>query len=214
MGANRVRLPELGRKNPHSHGNSWSRHGIDRFCWRSWHTEKLIPGLDALGQSAAELAALAGVFLRLPVLRSIAFFMSLGDRSKPLQLSGWTGANENTNQRMSSGASVLIPVPERVHQVVGSLYTPPSADDEATGDAVRVWVRSGSQRSQLAEFAAEHVRWEGLKIAGTDKVAERVKRNQPAAPVGHIPASSNCPSSIPKWCPISWSTVRRTRSRT
>lgn len=72
------------------------------------------------------------------------------------QVEGWT---------TPGGARVLVPIPERVQQVVASLYAPPSTNgDGVRQEAARIQVRNGAVLPQLALIAAEQLRWEGLKI--------------------------------------------------
>jgi hypothetical protein len=64
------------------------------------------------------------------------------------------------------GAQVLLPIPERVQEVVTRLYAPPLADDSAD-EAGRVQVRNGTAREELALIAADRLRWEGFTIVDT-----------------------------------------------
>jgi LCP family protein required for cell wall assembly len=65
-----------------------------------------------------------------------------------------------------AGASVLLPIPERVQEMVNRLYALP-AGDGTEGEAARVEVLNGTGRAQLAAVAADQLRWEGFKIGGT-----------------------------------------------
>jgi LCP family protein required for cell wall assembly len=71
------------------------------------------------------------------------------------QVEGWT---------TPEGSQVLLPIPEKVQQVVASLYAPPLADDQVANESARIQVRNGTERPYLARIAAEQLRWEGFKI--------------------------------------------------
>lgn len=72
------------------------------------------------------------------------------------QVQSWTTAE---------GWSVLIPIPEKVQQVVESLYWPPPADqDTVANESVRVEVRNGTARSELSLIAADQLSWQGFSV--------------------------------------------------
>lgn len=63
------------------------------------------------------------------------------------------------------GWSVLLPVPEKIEQVVASLYAPPSKDeDKVATEGGRVQLLNGTERPYLARIAADQLAWEGLTI--------------------------------------------------
>jgi hypothetical protein len=66
------------------------------------------------------------------------------------------------------GASVLLPIPEKIEPLVASLYAPPGAnDDKVTNEGARIRVWNGTQHPQLELIAADQLGWEGLKIVDT-----------------------------------------------
>jgi LCP family protein required for cell wall assembly len=77
----------------------------------------------------------------------------------PAQTKNWTNAD---------GWQVLLPDYAKIQQVVASLYGPPSTDeDQASGENARIQVRNGTYRPQLAQIAADELRWHGLKVVDT-----------------------------------------------
>ena len=84
------------------------------------------------------------------------------------QVEGWT---------TPGGARVLLPIPERVQEVVARLYAPPAAADTPAGEAARIEVQNGTGRDQLALIAADQLRWAGLQIVGTGR-ADRADYQQ------------------------------------
>jgi hypothetical protein len=66
------------------------------------------------------------------------------------------------------GWSVLVPIPEKVQQVVQSLYLPPASDQEAVASqSVRVQVRNGTARLGLSLIAADQLGWQGFSVVDT-----------------------------------------------
>lgn len=64
------------------------------------------------------------------------------------------------------GASVLLPIPEKVAEVVAALYAPPVPADPAApaGSPVRVLVRDGTGKPDLAGLLAAELRWRGWEV--------------------------------------------------
>ena len=93
-----------------------------------------------------------------------------------------------TSWTTPEGASVLVPIPERVQEVVASLYAPQPAGDTQDGDgAPRVQMRNGTERAQLGVIAADRLRWEGIKVVETgpaEVLLERGGRCRRLKPVG------------------------------
>lgn len=66
------------------------------------------------------------------------------------------------------GWSVLVPIPDKVQQVVQSLYLPPAADQEAVASqSIRVQVRNGTARLGLSLIAADQLGWQGFTVVDT-----------------------------------------------
>jgi hypothetical protein len=79
--------------------------------------------------------------------------------------SRYIGSNQVEGWTTAEGWRVLLPIPEKIQQVVASLYAPPSAvDDRVAEEAARIQVRNGTSRPQLARIAADQLRWEGFQI--------------------------------------------------
>jgi LCP family protein required for cell wall assembly len=125
-----------------------------------------IPGLwSALRDSIhtdlglGEIVSLAPLALEVRPERIRSRYIGLG------QVLGWT---------TKAGARVQLPLHNRIQAQVASLYAPPSAQkDSAAGEAARIQVLNGTQRSQLALVAADQLRWQGLNVAGTGPAQER-----------------------------------------
>jgi LCP family protein required for cell wall assembly len=72
------------------------------------------------------------------------------------QVQGWT---------TEDGARVLLPIPEKVQQVVAGLYAPPPSGGEGEAEQLaRVEVRNGTERPELGLIAADQLRWEGFQV--------------------------------------------------
>ena len=65
------------------------------------------------------------------------------------------------------GYRVQLAIPEKVAEVLASLYAPPSADDRLANEGARIAVFNGTERHQLAQIAADQLRWYGLQIVET-----------------------------------------------
>ncbi len=119
-----------------------------------------LPGLwSALNDSFETDLGLGDVLSLVPVALDI----------KPHRIrSRYIGPNETTSWTTAEGWSVLLPDYERIQQVVASLFAPPAAgEDQAAGEAARIQVRNGTYRHQLAQIAADQLRWHGLQIVDT-----------------------------------------------
>jgi LCP family protein required for cell wall assembly len=109
-------------------------------------------GAFAADLQLGDVLALAPVALELEPQRVRSLALGRG------QVQNWTTAE---------GWQVLLPIAERVQEVVARLYAPPSSDDAAAGEAARIQVRNGTGRAQLDLIAADRLRWEGFTIADT-----------------------------------------------
>ena len=82
--------------------------------------------------------------------------------------SRYIGRNYVQDWMTPEGASVLLPIPEKIGPLVASLYAPPGAnEDKVTDEGARVRVWNGTQRPQLELIAADQLGWGGLKIVDT-----------------------------------------------
>jgi LCP family protein required for cell wall assembly len=115
-------------------------------------------GAFATDLQLGDVLALAPVALELEPQRVHSLSIGRG------QVQSWTTAE---------GAKVLLPIPERVQEVVARLYAPPLTDDTAAGEAASIQVRNGTGRAQLDLIAADRLRWEGFTIVDTG-LADRI----------------------------------------
>ena len=82
--------------------------------------------------------------------------------------SRYIGANQVETWTNAEGWQVLLPRPERIQQVVASLYAPPSAsENQVASEGARIQVRNGTYRFQLAKIGADQLRWYGFDIVDT-----------------------------------------------
>ena len=83
--------------------------------------------------------------------------------------SRYIGANQIETWTTAEGWQVLLPRPDRIQQVVASLYAPPSASgNQIANEGARIQVRNGTYRWQLAKIGADQLRWYGFDIVDTD----------------------------------------------
>ena len=83
--------------------------------------------------------------------------------------SRYIGANQVEAWTTSDGWQVLLPRPDKIQQVVASLYAPPSASENQVADeGARIQVRNGTYRLQLAKIGADQLQWYGFNIVDTD----------------------------------------------
>ncbi len=82
--------------------------------------------------------------------------------------SRYIGANQTETWTNAEGWQVLLPRPDRIQQVVASLYAPPSAsENQVANEGARIQVRNGTYRFQLAKIGADQLRWYGFNIVDT-----------------------------------------------
>jgi LCP family protein required for cell wall assembly len=133
-----------------------------RAVWDQFKSADVIPKIPGLwlalkdhfqtSLKLGDVLALAPVALSLQPQRIRSRYLGSG------QVEGWT---------TPEGWSVLVPIPEKVQQVVDSLYAPPSASDSAGDEAARIEVQNGTGRPYLAQIAADQLHWQGLTIVDT-----------------------------------------------
>ena len=76
------------------------------------------------------------------------------------------GRNQVESWTTPEGAQVLLPIPERIQEMVARLYAPLATGD-TTAEAARIQVQNGTGRADLALIAADRLRWEGFTIVDT-----------------------------------------------
>jgi LCP family protein required for cell wall assembly len=74
----------------------------------------------------------------------------------------YIGRAQVQNWTTPGGARVLLPIPEKVQEVVANLYAPPPPSDGAPKEIARVQVQNGTGRRDLAAIAADQLRWYGI----------------------------------------------------
>ncbi len=129
------------------------------YQFKSPETVLKIPGLWMAMRGAfatdlklGDVLALAPVALDLEPQRVRSLAIGRG------QVEGWT---------TPGGARVLLPIPERVQEVVVRLYASSPAGDTNGNEAARIQVQNGTGRAQLAAIAADQLRWEGFQVMDT-----------------------------------------------
>ena len=130
-----------------------------RAVWDQFKSPDIIlkiPGLWSALQGSfqtdlklGDVLALVPVALELEPHRVRSRYIGRG------QVEGWT---------TPEGLRVLLPIPEKIQQVVASLYAPPSTNDRVANESARIQVQNGTERPYLARIAAEQLHWEGFKI--------------------------------------------------
>jgi LCP family protein required for cell wall assembly len=138
-------------------------HRQHQFLKAVWHQFK---SPDTILKIPALWSALKGAVATDLKLGDVLALAPLALDLKPQNIrSRYIGRDQVINWRTPEGWSVLIPDPEKVQQVVASLYAPPAAEEaQAAREAVRIQVQNGTARPQLAAIAADQLSWYGLSI--------------------------------------------------
>jgi LCP family protein required for cell wall assembly len=110
-------------------------------------------GAFATDLSLGDVLALAPVALELEPQRVRSYAIGRG------QVEGWT---------TPGGARVLLPILERVQEMVTRLYAVSPAGGTTAGEAARIQVQNGTGRAQLALIAADQLRWQGFQVVDTE----------------------------------------------
>jgi polyisoprenyl-teichoic acid--peptidoglycan teichoic acid transferase len=139
------------------------QHQFLRAMWYQAKNSNLLPKIPGLW------SALKGSFETDLNLGDILSLAPLALDLKPQRVrSRYIGPNEVTDWTTSEGWSVLLPRYDKIQQVVASLYAPPSAsEDQVANEGARIQVRNGTYRPQLAQIAADELRWRGLSVVDT-----------------------------------------------
>ena len=85
----------------------------------------------------------------------------------------YIGRNQTDYWTSDGGASVLLPIPEKIEEIVARLYAPPAQEDVVAARSARVQVMNGTTQPYLGHIAADQLRWAGFEVAGIGS-AERV----------------------------------------
>jgi hypothetical protein len=82
--------------------------------------------------------------------------------------SRYIGYSVTTDWTTHEGWQVLLPQYDKIQQLITNLYAfSPTSDDEVAREGARIQVRNGTYRHQLAQIAAEQLRWYGLGVVDT-----------------------------------------------
>lgn len=114
-------------------------------------------------------SALAGSFQTDLNLGDVLSLAPLALDLKPERMrSRYIGPNQTRDWTNHEGWRVLLPQPDKIQQIVASLYAPPSAaGNQLEAEGARIQVRNGTYRPQLAKVAADQLHWYGLNIVDT-----------------------------------------------
>jgi len=121
---------------------------------------------DILLKIPALWSALSGSYQTDLSLGDVLSLAPLALDIKPERIrSRYVGANQTDDWTTSDGWQVLLPDYDKIQQVVASLYAPPSAgEDQVAAEGARIQVLNGTNRHQLAQIAADQLRWDGFNI--------------------------------------------------
>lgn len=139
------------------------QHQFLKAVWSQFKSPDIIlkiPGLwSALSDSfqtdlnLGDVLSLAPVALDLKPQNIRSLYIGSG------QVVPWTNAD---------GWQVLLPRPDLIQQVVARLYASPSASlNQIASEGARIQIRNGTYRMQLAQIAADQLRWYGFNIVDT-----------------------------------------------
>ena len=124
---------------------------------------------DILLKIPALWSALSGAYQTDLKLGDVLSLAPVALDLKPQNIrSRYVGANQVEAWITSDGWQVLLPRPDRIQQVVASLYAPPSAsENQVAAEGARIQVRNGTYRFQLAKIGADQLQWYGFNIVDT-----------------------------------------------
>ncbi len=126
-------------------------------------------GPDLLGKLPGLLSALSGSYQTDMNLGDILALAPVALELSPQRIrSRYVGPNHVLTGSTPMAGKVLLPKPDRIQQLVASLYAPPTtADDLVAAEGARVQVLNGTYRHQLAKIGADQLHWYGLNIVET-----------------------------------------------
>jgi LCP family protein required for cell wall assembly len=81
--------------------------------------------------------------------------------------SRYIGRSETQDWTTPEGWEVLLPITDRIQQVVANLDAAQPAGGAAGSEAARLRVSNGTPRAYLAEIAADQLRWNGFTVLDT-----------------------------------------------
>jgi LCP family protein required for cell wall assembly len=139
------------------------QHQFLKAVWNQTKTPDLllkIPGL---------WSALYGSFQTNLTVGDVLSLAPLALEIRPERIrSRYVGPNQTVDWTNHEGWRVLLPLPDKIQQLVAGLYAPPgAAANQVAAEGARIQVRNGTYRHQLAKIGADQLRWYGLNIVDT-----------------------------------------------
>jgi hypothetical protein len=177
------------RRNGTDYDRARRQHQFLKAVWDQFR------GPDLLGKLPGLLSSLAGSYQTdMNVIDILALAPVALELSPQRIRSRYVGPNQVTNWVNADGWKVLLPLPDRIQQLVASLYAPPTAaDDQVAAEGARIQVLNGTYRHQLAKIGADQLHWYGLKIVETGladnpdyKHTQIIVYNEMALALGHL----------------------------
>jgi len=137
-----------------------------QFLKAVWNQTK---GADLLPKIKALWSALQGSYeTDLNLLDVISLAPAALDLEPQRIRSRYINNNYTKDWQNADGWRVLLPRYDKIQHLVASLYAPPSAtEDQVAREDVRLQVRNGTYRGQLAKIAADQLRWYGFHVLDT-----------------------------------------------
>ena len=85
----------------------------------------------------------------------------------------YIGSNQIEYWTTEGGAHVLLPIPEKIQEILARLYEPPGREEAVAATGATVQVLNGTGKSYLGHLAADQMGWAGFEVASIGS-AERV----------------------------------------
>jgi LCP family protein required for cell wall assembly len=125
--------------------------------WKEFRSASIIPKIPGLWSTLKDSFStdlkLGDVLFLAPTILDL----------QPQQIrSLYIGRAQVRNWTTPGGAEVLVPIPEKVQQVVDSFGAPPPPDDRGSKEAARIQIQNGTGRRDLAAIAADQLHWYGI----------------------------------------------------
>ena len=78
----------------------------------------------------------------------------------------YIGRGQTEYWTTEGGASVLLPIPEKIQEMVARLYEPPGREEAVAATEATVRVLNGTGKPYLGHLAADQMRWAGFEVDG------------------------------------------------
>jgi hypothetical protein len=133
-----------------------------KAVWHQFKDPDIIPKIPALWTALRDASAtdleLGDILALVPTALEL----------KPQRVrSRYIGYGQVEGYTTEEGYRVQVAIPEKVAEVVASLYAPSAADDRLANEGARIAVFNGTDRRQLDLIAADRLRWFGLRVVET-----------------------------------------------